>query len=136
MEKLDLWWMDFRSRYEREEWHRLGYMVGALLLTFLVWLGTFIQNDSQLIVVFTITLILILAMGLVSWIKSKNRFTRRERLVGKCSVFHPPTVGEQKCLQLAAILALAMVILGIIQKGPMAVETVTRFLWLLVHGIE
>jgi hypothetical protein len=104
----------------------LGYVLAVVMITGLVWLGlVFIKTDGQLAVVLVGVMAAILTMGLVTIYLRYQRDTKRElyRKPNRNFYEHIPT-GEQKPLQLSVILLVAMIILGVILKGPKVLKVI------------
>jgi len=98
----------------------LGYVVAVLIITVIVGLGTtLIQTDGQLAVVLVGIITIVLGMGLTSIYMRSQRYTRHEmqKHVGTY-YFQYISRTEQKLLQGSIILVVAMIILGVIEKGP------------------
>lgn len=109
----------------------LGYVVAILIITVIVGLGVIlIQTDGQLAVVLVGMITTMLCMGLTSIYMRSQRYTRHEmmRKIGGSYFFQYISPTEQKLLQGSIVLAISMIILGIIEKGPKIVFMVQELL--------
>lgn len=101
--------------------NRLGYVLATLIICLIVWTGYhFIKTDSQLIMVLTGMVTLILSMGVVTVCLRSGRYTKREVESGKVyrQVYDTMTKTERRFFQSSIILMISMFLLGLIQKGP------------------
>ena len=110
----------------------LGYVVAFLITATIVGIGfAFIETDGQLAVIAITMTAVTLVMGITSIYMRSQRCTKAEmqKHVGYSShVFQHISPLEQKLLQLSIILAVSMIILGIIEKGPKVIFMIQEFL--------
>lgn len=109
----------------------LGYAVAILIITVIVGIGVaLIQTDGQLAVTMTAMFVLMLGMGLMCIYMRSQRYTKHEmmRKVGGGSYFFEYiSPMEQKLLQGSIVLAISMIILGVIEKGPKVLMLIKEY---------
>lgn len=109
----------------------LGYVVAILIITMIVGVGVaLIQTDGQLAVTMTAMFVLMLGMGLVCIYMRSQRYTRHEmmRKIGGSYFFQYISPTEQKLLQGSIVLAISMIFLGTLKKGPKIIFMIQELL--------
>ena len=110
----------------------LGYVAAILIIAVIVSLGfALIQTDGQLAVVLVGMITIILGMGLASIYMRSQRYTHSEmqKHVGSY-YFQYISTTEQKLLQGSIVLAISMIVLGILEKGPKIIFMVRELIHL------
>ena len=99
-----------------------GYVLAVVIVSVIVLMGRIlIKTDGQLAVVLTGMITLILLMSIVTIYLRLQRCTHRNPDGTLCKYSVPFTYVsplEQKFFQGGIVLAISMILLGIIQKGP------------------